>query len=178
MQSQKLAIIVTTFILTLGLSTIHSPTLNEASARKYSNNFDQAASLVNNCSGDNGGGVICINDNPQTQGEENIINTPLNSQISNPMKEGLKQELEVRTVVGDEVTVPGGESGTSIASCDPDEKVTGGGSKVKPAVGSTLNWRLEHFVIDNSYRVSVFNPGMPQVIIQAEAECAKLVDVP
>jgi hypothetical protein len=177
---QKLVIIMTIFILPLGLSVIHAPTftLNEASARKYSNHFEQAASLVNDCSGDDGGGIICVNDNPQTQGEENIVNTPVNSQIFNPVKEGPKQELEVRTVLGDEVTVPREESGTSIASCDPDEKVTGGGSKVIPAVGSSLNWRLEHFALGNSYRVSVFNPGMPLVTIQAEAECAKLVDVP
>jgi hypothetical protein len=89
MQSQKL--VVTMFILTIGLSVINSLTfmLIEASARKYSNNhFEQAASLVNNCSGDGISGIICVNDNPQTQGEENVVNTPLNSQISNPAREG------------------------------------------------------------------------------------------
>jgi hypothetical protein len=41
----------------------------------YSNNFDQAASLVNNCSGDHESSQICVNTNPQTQGKENVVDT-------------------------------------------------------------------------------------------------------
>lgn len=54
---------VSLFILTIGLSVIHLPTftLNEVSA-KYSSNFEQTASLANDCLGH--GDITCINDNP------------------------------------------------------------------------------------------------------------------
>ena len=49
-------------------------------AQRYSTNFEQAASLVNECSGDHESDIICVNDNPQTQGENNVVNTPINTQ--------------------------------------------------------------------------------------------------
>lgn len=87
-------IYVLVIMIVIGLSIIHSSAFTEVYLNtnkvyaKYTNTYDQAASLVNNCSGDGLSSIICVNDNPQTQGEDNIVNTPINSHISNPAKEG------------------------------------------------------------------------------------------
>lgn len=133
--------------------------------------YTQTQSLDNDCGIDKSSGINCANNGPIMQGD-GLASSPVVTQSGSGhgVQEPPKQELEVRTVLGDEVTVPGGESGTSIASCDPDERVTGGGSQLSHQSGS-----IRHFALDNSYRVSLFAPGGPQTI-QAEAECAKLVD--
>ena len=51
---------------------------------KYSNNFDQTASLANECSGDHESNIICVNNNPQTQGRDNIVNTPITTPQGSP----------------------------------------------------------------------------------------------
>lgn len=43
----------------------------------YSSNFNSAASLVINCSGDGEGSQICVNNNPQTQGKDNDVNNQI-----------------------------------------------------------------------------------------------------
>lgn len=40
---------------------------------------------------------------------------------------GPEKELEVRSVAGNSVNIPSGQTRTATASCDPDEVVTGGG---------------------------------------------------
>ena len=57
--------------------------VNIVYAKKYSSNYEQAGSLVNECSGDNAEGVICVNDSSMIQGDENTVNTPISSQITN-----------------------------------------------------------------------------------------------
>jgi hypothetical protein len=43
---------------------------------------------------------------------------------------GPDKELQVRSVAGNSVTIPSGQTRTATASCDPDEVVTGGGIRV------------------------------------------------
>jgi collagen triple helix repeat protein len=45
----------------------------------YSSNFNSAASLVINCSGDGEGSRICVNNNPQTQGKDNDVNNQIST---------------------------------------------------------------------------------------------------
>ena len=45
---------------------------------------------------------------------------------------GSKQELQVRTVQGNNVTVPAGQTGFSQAFCASDELATGGGTTNNP----------------------------------------------
>lgn len=46
-------------------------------AQRYSTSLEQAASLVNNCSGDHESSQICVNNNPQTQGKDNDVSTQI-----------------------------------------------------------------------------------------------------
>ena len=48
----------------------------------------QAGSLPNMCSGDQASGVICVNDSLMIQGDENIVSTPISSQITSTVKQG------------------------------------------------------------------------------------------
>ena len=43
----------------------------------YSNHFEQAASLTNEFSGEHEGSQISVNNNPQTQGSNNLVETPV-----------------------------------------------------------------------------------------------------
>jgi hypothetical protein len=113
-------IYVLVIMIVIGLSIIHSSAFTEVYRStskvyaKYTNTFDQAASLVNNCSGDGLSSIICVNDNPQTQGENNIVNTPINSHISNPAKPGSATEAPtgIINVVIEIVCQPGNQPQT------------------------------------------------------------------
>jgi hypothetical protein len=81
--------------------------------------------------------------------------------------------------------VPVGETSTVIASCNSDEKVTGGGSLIgvhDDNVNEINPNRIDDRPQDdipfdqNSWEVIYNNPGPSAVSIQAWAECAKLVD--
>lgn len=94
---------------------------------------------------------------------------------------GPEKELQVRTVLGDEQTVPSGGLRTSSAICAPDEFVTGGGHFIED-FSNEINPKLieEGVPLDepNAWDFDYINPGPDEVRIQAIAECAKLVDVP
>lgn len=151
-------------------------------AKKYSNNFEQAASLVNECSGDHSSDIICVNNNPQTEGKSNNVNTPINSQITNP-HEVLNKELQVRQVQSKSIIVPSGEREQVRAECDADEVVVGGGSSVTGfAGGPILPNELKIDSADskdgNGWLLDAFNNGPNPIAIQVFADCAQLVDVP
>jgi integrase len=157
---------------------------------KYSNNFDQAASLVNECSGDHESDIICVNNNPQTQGEDNVVNTPIDTTIASGQgppgpagpqgPAGPKQVLQVREVESDVVVVSSATTGQATANCDADEVVTGGGARVfeNPPPENELNPNNSGFRVDNGWEVEYRNPGPDTIFITAFAECAKLVDAP
>src|SRR5574341_1205653 len=68
-------------ILTNGNSTINA-------YAKYLTNFDQAGSLVNKCSGDHESSQICVNNNPQTQGKDNVVDTSITTPPGPPGEQG------------------------------------------------------------------------------------------
>jgi hypothetical protein len=153
-------------------------------AKRHSTNFEQAASLVNDCSGDHESSIICVNNNPQTEGENNVVNTPINSLINNPVEEAPKQVLQVRQVAGSEITIPALGTATAVAECDADEFVTGGGFETDE-IGSDIF--LEGFGTIHEFAISgppagwfvrFGNPSTVSGSFHAVAECAKLVDAP
>ena len=107
-------------------------------AQKYSNNFEQAASLVNKCSGDGESSQICVNNNPQTQGEDNVVSTPIYSEINNPVEEAARQVLQTHRIFTESISVPSGQSRTLTAECPSDEVATGGGLFVGTVQGNPL----------------------------------------
>jgi hypothetical protein len=121
-------------------------------------------------------------------------------QISNPINEiaqapsppsppsppgppGLDKELQVRQVSSDRVKVQPGGSGAAVASCAPDEVVTGGGMiALSDPRGINLDTEAEFPttgpINPTDWQYAITNVGPNDVIIGAEALCAKLVDVP
>jgi hypothetical protein len=187
-------------------------------AQRYYTNFEQAASLVNNCSGDDESSQICVNNNQESQGNNNdnnaqITTPPGSSGPQGPQgppgpkgdtgetgpqgpqgTQGIQGEpgpdkvLQTRTVQSIPIVVPPGQIRHVIATCAPDEVITGGGAgedageapanSVNPSKstvgvtseGAPLNPRL--WVFD------YINPGPNPVEVVSFAECAKLVDAP
>lgn len=66
---------------------------NTANAKKYSNHFEQAASLTNECSGEHESSQICVNNNPQTQGSNNLVETPVGALRSQVLQNHAQQTL-------------------------------------------------------------------------------------
>lgn len=165
---------------------------DEVSAKKYTNEHETTAastSSENTCSL----GSICGAISPVIQADGSA-NSPINSQLSNSGQQGPKgeqgeqgppgptQELQVRQVMGDPVTIASGQEADATASCDADELVTGGGFAVREesesnvinlpelgTIGTPLN-------TPTTWNVVVDNPGPEEITIEAVAECAKLVD--
>lgn len=153
---------------------------NNAYAKKYSTNFEQATSLVNDCPGDQESSEICVNNNPQTQGRDNVISTPISSQIEKPVdegEEGPNQELQVRQVEGTSTQIEPLDDGTAIAECDSEEFVTGGGYAIFGIVSDAVI-EQESAVSGPppGWSLSVANTGPSAIQVQAFAECATLVD--
>jgi hypothetical protein len=184
--SISVSVIILVAVSTAQLSSMITSDDNIAAvpvyAKRHSTNFEQAASLVNNCSGDGASGTICVNNNPQTEGKNNDVNTPINSQISNTVEAappGPNQILQARQVSSDSVIVAPGTTENALANCDADEVVTGGGELVRnAATGNELNPDHSGVRVGNGWLVTYTNPGPENIEIIAFAECAQLVDVP
>lgn len=93
---------------------------------------------------------------------------------------GPEQALEVRTVVGDTVTIGPVDRGSAAAICDEDEVVTGGGMHVTPRSAgfgnpNTINPQLLDTPVPREWHVGAFNPGPGDLEITAVAQCSKLV---
>jgi hypothetical protein len=150
-------------------------------AQRYSTNFEQAASLVNNCSGDHESSQICVNTNPQTQGKDNDVNTRVTTP---PGPAGPDQVLEKRQVIS--TTPPGtlpivqpGQISTRSAECNSDEIVTGGGYRISTGAFGVVEFQGE--TVTNSipaWTVTIQNRGDSLFIFEVIAECVKLVDAP
>lgn len=161
-----------------------SSNINELYSKEYTNSFQQTASLENNCSYGMISYAICINNNPQTQGKDNIVNTPI---ISPMISKGLQddhtpsesdKEIQVRTVLSDRVTVPSGGNAVVEAECAPDEVVTGGGTLYADLNNEVNPNLVDGSTSDTSWGYGIQNPGPNDVDIQIYAQCAKLVDIP
>ena len=187
----------------------------------YSTNFEQAASQVINCSGDDESSQICVNNNQETQGKDNDNYAQTTTPPGPPGPQGPAgpagatgatgatgpagpagatgatgatrpagptQELQVRTVPGNLVTVPSGQVGSSRASCAADELATGGGTTIsnpgsnqvnEPDVDfGTRSGSLGPTDAPNQWHFGLFNPGPNSMDILSYAECAKLVNAP
>jgi hypothetical protein len=187
-------------IVLITLSTSQIPFVpssydNTANAKKYSNHFEQAASLANECSGEHESSQICVNNNPQTQGKDNVVGTSISTPPGPPGPQGPPgtpgeqgppgpdKELQVRTVSGDTVSVPSSETRTATATCASDEFATGGGYFVQgPGTLTAMEPTIDDFgtpiTAPNTWSVEYSNPFSASVNIQAHAECAKLVEAP
>lgn len=71
-----------TMIMILGLSLFYSSIMTSVNSgeiygKSYISKFEQAASQANNCSKNEVNGIICINNSPQTQGTNNVIETQI-----------------------------------------------------------------------------------------------------
>jgi hypothetical protein len=96
---------------------------------------------------------------------------------------GPTQELQVRTVQGNTVTVPAGQTGFSRANCASDEVVTGGGTTTNNPESNEVNppdldLGQGPTNAPNQWHFQLFNPGPSSMDIIAYAECTKLVDAP
>jgi len=94
---------------------------------------------------------------------------------------GPDKELQVRTVLGDLVTVPPQARGHVNAQCASDEVVTGGGMEVQDeinVINPTIGDNGSPPFNPNMWRAIYDNPGPQPVVVRAFAECAKLVDAP
>lgn len=92
---------------------------------------------------------------------------------------GPDKELQVRQVIGNTETVE--RQGFSKAVCDSDEVATGGGATYAMSVfgPNEINPTISDYAtLDNGWEAFALNPGPNPMIIEAYAECAKLVDVP
>ncbi|MGH9974363.1 MAG: hypothetical protein ACRD8Z_00795 [Nitrososphaeraceae archaeon] len=177
-------------ILLVAVSTAQLSSMNGSSinifannvyAQKYSTNFEQAASLVNNCSGDHESSQICVNTNPQTQGKDNDVNTRVTTP---PGPAGPDQVLEKRQVIS--TTPPGtlpivqpGQISTRSAECNSDEVVTGGGYRISTGAFGVVEFQGE--TVTNSipaWTVTIQNRGDSLFVFEVIAECVKLVDAP
>jgi hypothetical protein len=63
--------------ISISQMSFYDNTANLIIAKKYSNHFEQAASMTNECSGDHESRQICVNNNPQTQGKVNVVDTSI-----------------------------------------------------------------------------------------------------
>ena len=75
--------------------------------------------------------------------------------------------------------MPPGESRDARAECDPEESLTGGAgyyvmfdNQINPNMGDTFSLPS----LANTWSVNAFNPGPADMVIEAAAQCAKLVD--
>ncbi len=155
---------------------------------KYENT--QTQSLLNDCQAGNAGSASnCAITSPQTQAD-GVASTPTNLQISDIGIQGPQgdrdpegmpedvQSLEVRQQPGNLVTVAPNTAGNSTATCSSDEEATGGGSAWTSSGNAPPNLGVSTFVEEgppDSYVIGVDNNGQESVLIQALAECAKLV---
>lgn len=193
----SISVIILVAVSTAQLSSMIALNGNSATANnvyaKYTNSFEETASLTNTCSGDDSN---CMINNPQTEGENN---SPINLQISSPGEEGQpgppgppgpegpqgppgpNKELQVRTVTGEGVEVGLAEPEVARAFCAPDEVVTGGGMSISEQ-GNSINPDIFDIGISfnnlSGWAVEYDNPGPNPVTIRAIAQCAKLVDTP
>jgi hypothetical protein len=154
---------------------------------KYTNRFEEAASFTNSCSGDQS---HCIGNNVQTEGENNDPNTLISGP---PGPEGPQeppgpdQQLQVRRVNGDTVSVPAGSQRNADAFCDAGEVATGGGFDIIEGIFSEPPTNVRNPNIETlgfpdtqstQWTIVILNPGPETVFIRAFAQCAKLVDAP
>jgi hypothetical protein len=143
---------------------------------KYSDN--QAQSLVNECT------FNCVNSGPQNQADGAAL-APIVSVTGGQNEEGPggigeqagpDQELQVREVPSPLVEVQGFNIGSARASCDAGEVMTGGGYWIQDDNQPNNHMFSARDPDSEAWLFEVINEGPESVIIQAFAECTKLVD--
>ena len=178
------------FVVILVAATALSTTDN-VYADKRGEEYSQTQSLVNECE------LNCVNSAPQNQGDGAVLAPTVsvsggqneqgpggigeqNEQGPGGIGEqaGSDQELQVRQVPGLLVQVLPGNLGEALATCAADEVVTGGGSWIQDSNNMNAHVFSAKASNSESWLVQLPNPGPGSVIIQAFAECAKLVDAP
>ena len=197
-----IAIVLVAYSLT---TIIYVLTKGNSSVNVYAYPYPYAytyafSSLVNECAGSN---IICVNNNPQTQGNDNDVDTPITTPPGPPGPQGPQgpkgdtgdtgptgptgpagpvQELQTRIAVGDTVLVESGNEEQASAVCGMDEVATGGGLQIASRPQNTVNPSFfgtgTPGAAPNTWIVGYANPGPNSVAIQAVAVCAQLVVVP
>jgi hypothetical protein len=160
---------------------------NTANAKKYSNHFEQAASLTNECSGEHESSQICVNNNPQTQGKDNDVNTQVSTppgpqgppgqqgppgEQGPPGPPGPTANIETIQRESEQVVIHPGAVDHATATCNPDEKVTGGGFSGSPGLDHVTSLRDGD---TNDWVAGAVNPTSQDKIIISFVECAKVV---
>ena len=148
-------------------------------AQGYSTSFEQAASLVNNCAGDHGSSQICVNNNPQTQGKSNDVNTQITTPQVPPGPPGSDKVLQQRQVssliFSDDPILPIVQpAATAIfsAKCNSDEIVTGGGYRMSEGGFGIVEFQGATFTDSiPEWTVRVTNHGNTVFTFEALAEC-------
>lgn len=90
---------------------------------------------------------------------------------------GPDKGLQVTQRLGDLVVVPPGSFGLSVAECNADEVVTGGGMSFQDN-SNVINPGHISQSVQPTWQVGYSNPGPDAVTISAIAECTKLVPPP
>jgi|SoiMethySBSTD1v2_1073268.scaffolds.fasta_scaffold774295_1 hypothetical protein len=178
-----LLVVVSTAQLVSMIGSSNNIFANNVYAQKYSTNFEQAASLVNNCSGNQESSQICVNTNPQTQGKDNDVNTRVTTPPGPPGSEQVLEKRQVSSFIPTDppsipIVQPGG-TGTLSAKCNSDEIVTGGGYRISEGAFGIVEFQGET-VTDSipAWTVSVSNHGSTLFTFEVFAECVKLADAP
>lgn len=151
---------------------------------KYSNS--QAQSLVNECGQDESSGINCVANGPQTQADGSANATPIVSNAGGqgqqgppgprgpPGPPGLVEDLDIETTQrgSEPVIIHPGATDHATASCNPDEKITGGGFTTSGNLDVITSLREGD---TNDWVAGANNPSSQDGTIIAVVECAKLV---
>jgi hypothetical protein len=83
----------------------------------------------------------------------------------------------VRSVAGNSVNVPSGQTRRATTSCDPDEVVTGGGIRAVDGINTVNPTHVFQgiHVSPNTFELTYTNISGGEATIQVFTECAKLV---
>jgi hypothetical protein len=150
-------------------------------AQRYTTNFEQAASLVNNCSGDDESSQICVNTNPQTQGKDNNVNTQVTTPPGPAGPDKVLEQRQVSSFIPTDppslpIVQPGG-TGTFSAKCNTDEIVTGGGYRISEGAFGIVEFQGATATDSTpAWTVTITNHGSTLFTFEVFAECVKLVD--
>ena len=82
----------------------------------------------------------------------------------------------MRSVAGNSVNIPSGQTRTATASCDPDEVVTGGGIRAVDGINTVNPTHVFQGIhgSPNTFELTYTNIGGGEATVQVFAECAKL----
>jgi hypothetical protein len=176
--------VIAVFLVAVSTAQLSSMVLSEDNVvYAYSTNFNQAASLVNNCSGDDESSQICLNNNQEVQGKDNDVNTQISTPPGRPGPDKVLEQRQVSSFIPTDppslpIVQPGG-TGTFSAKCNSDEIVTGGGYRISEGAFGIVEFQGATATDSTpAWTVTITNHGSTLFTFEVFAECVKLVDAP